>query len=129
MIGLCQEGKSSPDALREERGCEFLFAAGLETYQRGHREVCLLAPSRVNGKTRQETRLKSFTSGQKLGGCAHLVIEHEEMGLPTVHGHQVGHQFPGDRQGRAIHIPFLPLFVVKLCQRRVVARGHLRRLD
>ena len=26
MIGLCQEGKSSPDALREERGCEFFSA-------------------------------------------------------------------------------------------------------
>src|SRR5262245_12887982 len=26
MIGLCQEAKSSPDALREERGCKFFSA-------------------------------------------------------------------------------------------------------
>jgi hypothetical protein len=34
-------------------------------------------------------------------------LNHYEMALPAIHGHQVGHQFPGHRQGCAIGIAFL----------------------
>jgi hypothetical protein len=169
MIGLCQEGKGSPDALRRSAGtnsfCFFAacvglsavvpvsdrtrlpfavsdqrvvlngrlslcFPASLETYQREHPELALLRPVALTarpGRRRAEEIL--LVHRHALRGDAVTRLHYLKIPLPTIDGHEVGHQLPCYRQRCAIGIAFLLFLVIEHGQLRAVSRRHLRRLD
>ena len=56
-------------------------------------------------------------------------LRHLKIALPTIYGHQIGHQLSCHCERRAIGIAFLLFAVVEQGQHRAVARRHLGRLD
>ena len=168
MIGLCQEGKSSPDALRRSAGVNsfWFFAAcvgfsavvplsdrtrlpfavsalegphrrlrlcspaNLETYQREHPELALLRPVGLTARPgRQRVDEILLVRRHVLRSDVATRLCYSKIPLPTVDGHEVGHQLSCHRQRRAIRIALLFFLVVEHGQLRAVARRHLRRLD
>src|SRR6266852_6971274 len=168
MIGLCQEGKSSPDALRRSAGVnsfrffaacvglsavvpilnrtrlpfagaafpaaqkiEFVFSCQSRNLSTGASGACAPSPSRFNGKTWQATRSKksSLFAASVLRSDVATRLCYLKIPLPTVDGHEVGHQLSCHRQRCAIRIALLLFLVVEHGQLRAVARRHLRRLD
>src|SRR5712664_3838084 len=169
MIGPCQEGKGSPDALRRSAGVNsfwffaacvgfsavvplsdrtrlpfavsdqrvvlnrrlsLCFPASLETYQREHPELALLRPVGLTarpGRPRAEEILLVHRHALRSDVATRLC--YLKIPLPTVDGHEVGHQLSCHRQRCAIRIALLLFLVVEHSQLRAVARRHLRRLD
>jgi hypothetical protein len=151
MIGLCQEGKSSPDALRRSAGVILIdlrrvfvasqpwflfeiepdfhlltqplqllrrltlcFPASLETYRWEHRKLALLRPvaltARPGGPRTEEIlliRCHVLRSDAATGLCS------LKIPLPTIDGHEVGHQLSCHCQRRAIGIALLLFLVVE----------------
>src|SRR5467141_2937057 len=164
MIGPCQEGKSSPDALRRSAGVNsfwffaacvglsavvpisdrtrlpcavadqrvvlhrrlsLCFPASLETNQREHPDLTLLHPVGLTarpGRLRVEKILLVHRHALRSDAVR---FQHLKIPLPTVDGHEVGHQLPCHRQRGAIGIAFLFFSVIEHGQFRAVARRHL----
>ena len=151
MIGLCQEGKSSPDALRRSAGVilfdssprvcgfqpwflfeiepdfhlltqlfaaaqkiDFVFPASLETYRWEHRKLALLRPVALTARPgRPRTEEILLIRCQVLRSDAATRLCSLKIPLPTIDGHQVGHQLSCHCQRRAIGIALLFFLVVE----------------
>src|ERR1700689_4710091 len=168
MIGLCQEGKSCPDALRRSAGVILLdssprvsgfsaavpirdrtrlpfadaaflqllrrlnlcFPASLETYRWEHRKLSLLRPVALTARPgRPRTEEILLVRCHVLRSDAAAPLCSLKIPLPTIDGHEVGHQLSCHCQRRAIRITLLFFLVVQHGQLRTIAWGHLRRLD
>jgi hypothetical protein len=111
------------------RRLSLCFPASLETNQREHPELALLRPVGLTarpGRPRIEEILlvRRHVLRSDFARLCYLKIP-----LPTVDGHEIGHQLSCYRQRCAIRIALLSFLVVEHGQFRVIARCHLRRLD